>query len=1126
MSVNRFLTIACLAGITTLSAGGWGAVAGADRSGEALAADGRTPKEQAAIAVLRGDAPEADKALACKELAVFGSADAVPDLAKLLGNERLASWARIPLEAIPDPACDTALREAAGRLSGPLLVGVLNSLGVRRDAAAVDLLATRLADADPAVALAAAAALGNVGTPAAVAPLRRQLAALSAPLRDAAAEGCVRCAERLLATNDAAAAVTLYDAVRQAAVSRQRIVEATRGAILSRGDQGVPLLVEQLRSPDRHLHAIALSTVREMPSPAVTQALTAELSRAPPDRAALLVAAVADRGGPTAIATLREASALGPTPVRLAALRALGRIGDASCVEPLLATATDADADLAAAAKTALAEMPGDGGTAIADLIRGRLARATGATLPLLIEIVGRRRIGAVSEVAAALANPDPAVRARALTCLGEIVDLEQLPLLIDQLIKAEDPADAAAAQKPLLAASVRMPDREACAERLAAAMAAARPEARLALVEVLGQVGGAKALAALDAAARSDELPLQDASTRLLGNWMTPDAGPALLELAKTLPAGKFQSRAFRGYLRILRQFTPTDADRSRMGELAFAAARSDDDRKAVLDAVRRTPTLEMLRLVAEAAATPTLRDEARVAAATIMTKMGAATPEAWALAGRLDLPQVQLEILRATYGAGDVQRDVTTPLRKVAGNVPLIPLPAAGYNASFGGDPAPGQSKRLSIQYTLDGRPGEATFAEDSLIVLPIPGAAKAVRFRKQTLTERFVAEGCDLADFDHDGHVDVTAGHSIWFGPDFARRSDFTPPADNPGGPNKTPYDPATGYSDYFLAYARDFNGDSWADILVFGFPGDPALVYVNPQNRPGPWAKHAIFDVADGESPDLKDVNGDGKPELLVHSSPADKPKNAQSGGQLGFAEIDWSQPLGKARFRPITPRSPENDKKYFRYTHGYGAGDVNRDGRVDILTKDGWFEQPADISADTIWPFHPGPFGPAGGGRGGSQMEAYDVNGDGRNDVITSYDGHGFGLGWFEQRADGGFTEHRIMGATPEENAQGMKFSQLHALRLADINGDGLADIVTGKRRWAHGSKGDVEPNEPPVLCWFELRRDGRGGAEYVAHQIDDDSGVGTQVTVGDLNQDGKPDVIVANKRGVFTFTQE
>jgi hypothetical protein len=113
-----------------------------------------------------------------------------------------------------------------------------------------------------------------------------------------------------------------------------------------------------------------------------------------------------------------------------------------------------------------------------------------------------------------------------------------------------------------------------------------------------------------------------------------------------------------------------------------------------------------------------------------------------------------------------------------------------------------------------------------------------------------------------------------------------------------------------------------------------------------------------------------------------------------------------------------------------------------------------------------------------------------------------------------------------MGAAATENEQGVTFSQLHALAAADIDGDGLQDVVTGKRRWAHGVNGDIDPNAPPVLYWFQLVRDGSGGARFVAHAIDHDSGVGTQVTVADVNADTKPDVVVANKRGVFVFRQK
>jgi len=144
------------------------------------------------------------------------------------------------------------------------------------------------------------------------------------------------------------------------------------------------------------------------------------------------------------------------------------------------------------------------------------------------------------------------------------------------------------------------------------------------------------------------------------------------------------------------------------------------------------------------------------------------------------------------------------------------------------------------------------------------------------------------------------------------------------------------------------------------------------------------------------------------------------------------------------------------------------------------------------------------------------------------DIITSIEAHGYGVAWFEQTNDGGvmgFTKHTIVGETPAENPQGVKFSQPHALWLQDMNGDGVLDLITGKRFWAHGPKGDKEPEAAPVLYWFELKR-ANGQAEWIAHLIDDASGVGTQVMAGDINGDGKPDVVVGNKRGAFVFLRK
>jgi HEAT repeat protein len=681
---------------------------------------GRSEKEREQLAILRGSAAEADKALACKMLAIHGSADSVSDLAALLANERLSSWARIALEAIPDPAAGEALRREAGKLGGLPLVGVIHSLGVRRDGAAVAMLSTKLTDGDAAVASAAAYALGLVGDGPATAALRAALPRAQGPVRSAVAEGLVRCAERSLAGGKGTEAIAIYEEVRAADVPRQRKIEATRGAILARGEAGVPLLLEQLRSPDEKSFRLGLTVAREMPAGATDRALADELAKLPPARGALLVTAMADRPKSTDVATLVKAAGAGSKEVRAAALAALGQMGNPAAVGTLLAGVTDADAGIAGAARAALAELRG---AEVDAAIRARIEKADPALLAVLLGLVGQRRIDAVPAAITAADHPDAAVRTAALKALGEIVDIERLGVLVQQTVKPRSDAEGAAALAALKAASIRMPDREACATRLAGALAGAPVATQVKVLEILGGVGGTKALETIASSARSDDEELKDASSRLLGEWMTADAAPVLLDLTTAAKGEKYQNRAMRGYIRIARQFDLPLEQRLEMCRKAWGAARQPAEQKMVLDVLRRYPAPAGLDMAVTAHGTEGVKAEARQAAASIAQKLGELPAEGWAKLSALGLKRSKVEIQKAEYGAEGRKKDVTDVVRKHTGSTVVIVLPDPSFNKVFAGDPAPGAPKQLVIRYLIDGRPGEVIVNEDQAIELVEP-------------------------------------------------------------------------------------------------------------------------------------------------------------------------------------------------------------------------------------------------------------------------------------------------------------------------------------------------------------------------------------------------------------------
>lgn len=563
------------------------------------------------IEVLNAEATLEEKARACQQLAVAGGPASVPVLAALLGDPQLGEYARYALEPMAGPAADKALRAAVVRLSGPARLGVIHSLGVRRDGRAVDELEELITSREPGVPGAALLALGRIATPDAVAVIRRALGRADPAVRVAAAHGALAAADALRAQQPGAAAM-LCESIRSADVPVSLQAAATYGLVRARGFAALPMIGVLLTQAEPDLRNAALRAARDLEGPEVSVALVKVLDQLTPEVQGVVVGVLRDRGDAGARSGLERLVAADTPEVRLAAVRALAALGAGTSVPPLLDALARGGAEAQAAGVT-LRALQGPG---VDEALLAALRTAAGAQRAALTDLAADRGIAAAKPLLLDDADAGDESLARvAAQGLGALTAPDDVPALLALLAEAESPTVARALEQSIVKAAAGRAD-----DVLAALPKAATPAARAGLLRVLGQIGGPAAFPHLAAACTAAEPEVRDAAVRSVADWPDAQAEDLLLNLAKTAEQPAHRALALRGYLRLLEQAPPEQrAATAAKGAGALAAAGSSALRKAVLGTLAQLAHPVALDLALSVLDDPDTRAEAGLAVVTL---------------------------------------------------------------------------------------------------------------------------------------------------------------------------------------------------------------------------------------------------------------------------------------------------------------------------------------------------------------------------------------------------------------------------------------------------------------------------------------------------------------------------
>ena len=557
------------------------------------------------------------KQFLCRQLSLIGTEKQVPVLAKLLPDEQTSDMARYALERIPGAQVDQALREALGQTKGRIKVGIINSLGNRADTQAVDSLIDLINDPDQEIAGAAVGALGKIGGKEAAGALDQALEKTEGPLRLAVKDAYLLCADKLLADGQNQAAAKIYEQM-YAEDEPQRIRTAALAGLVATGsEQGISFVLAALASEDPALCQMAVRFVREIPGKAGTKAFAEELPRMAPAGQVQLLSALADRGDPEALAAVEKTAQSNDDSVRVAALKALGKLGNDSTVKMLIERALSGKGDEQAAAQDSLDMLRGD---KVNDRMLSLLASQPETRAEMIRTLAARNAAEATPALMGMTSDKDPKIRSACWKGLRMLCSADNLTQLVGLLTKADE-TDRKEAEQTVAKVSRRVPDEN---QRAAAVLAelekAQQPEIKSSLLRVLGAIGAPNSLDSLRAAFKDDNEMVRDAAIRGLSSWPTAQPMGDLLAIAKNGDNQVHRVLALRGFIDMIAKAELPADEKLNMYDIGMNLAQQDTAQKQrVLAGISQLQSLKALEMARKYLGQEGLQQEAALAAAQI---------------------------------------------------------------------------------------------------------------------------------------------------------------------------------------------------------------------------------------------------------------------------------------------------------------------------------------------------------------------------------------------------------------------------------------------------------------------------------------------------------------------------